>query len=333
MDTPPAAPDMAPAPTATLSVCGMAQAGQLQAVREHLADLARVDFNPLHSWEPLHYKSRLRTVPGVTWGGAQSRPVGFTRTARLCKDGQDDLMLVMPSVPMTIEQPGRDALRLAPGEAALLSLARQQRIVMEQAGATWALRVPHADVARMLPRLESAPMRPLGPCTPALRLLRRFGGLLESEPLCGTASQQLAARQLQDMLAVALGESPSYTAWAEQTSLAAARVQAVRADMAAHVASSRMSLEWLAARQSISARQLQRLLAAEGTSYQEALRHARLKAARTMLAEPRNAGLSILAIAHACGFSEASALNRAFRQRYGITPGQARWNAAPSQKR
>lgn len=167
----------------------MVQADQLQAVREHLADLARVDFSPLHAWEPLHYESHLRTVPGATWGSAQSRPVGFTRTAQLCKDGRDDVMLVMPSVPMAVEQQGRDTLRLAPGDAALLSLARPQRIVMEQTGATWALRVPHADVARMLPRLESAPMRALGPCTPALQLLQRFGRLLEAEPLCGAASQ------------------------------------------------------------------------------------------------------------------------------------------------
>lgn len=310
----------------------MPQAGQLQAAREHLADLVRVDFSPLYVWEPLCYRSRLRTVPGATWGGAWSRPVGFTRTVHLCKDGHDDVMLVMPSVRMAIEQSGRETLRLAPGEAALLSLARPQRIVMEQAGATWALRVPHADMARMLPHLDSAPMRVLGPCTPALQLLRRFGRLLESEPLRGAASQQLAARQLQDMLAVALGESPVYAAWAEQNSLAVARVQAMRADMAAHLGQARLSLEWLAARQGISPRQLQRLLAAEGTSYQEALRQARLQAARAMLAEPRNAGMSISAIAHACGFSEASALNRAFRQCYGMTPGQARWARAWKQK-
>ena len=51
-----------------------------------------------------------------------------------------------------------------------------------------------------------------------------------------------------------------------------------------------------------------------------------------MLAQPHNAGRSISAIAHACGFSEASALNRAFRQHYGMTPGQARGEGALLQK-
>ena len=318
--------DDTPAPTATLRLSGLPQPRQLQAVREHLADLARVDFSPLHAGEPVHYQSRLRTVPGATWGSAWSRPVGFARTAQLCKDGQDDVMLVMPSVPMTVEQPGREPLRLARGDAALLSLARPQRIVMEQPGATWALRVPYADIARRLPRLESSPMRALNPRAPMLQLLRRYGRLLESESLCGTASHHLAARQLQDMLAVALRESPGEgDACADQDSLDAARVRAVRADMAAHLSHGYLSLSWLAARQGLSVRHLQRLLAAAGTSYQEALREARLQAAHAMLQEPRNAGLSIAAIAQACGFSEPSVLNRAFRQRYGMTPSQARW--------
>ena len=162
--------------------------------------------------------------------------------------------------------------------------------------------------------------------TPVLPLLRRFGRLLESDPLRGVASQQLAGRQLQDMLAVALGQSPDYAAWAEENSLAAARLQSLRADIAACLGSGRLGLDWLAARQGLSARHLQRLLAAEGTSYQDEVRHARLQAARALLQEPRNAAMSISAIAHACGFSEASALNRAFKQHYGMTPGQARWD-------
>lgn len=326
MNTPADPPQTAEAaaPTATLHLSGMPSDGYLKAVREHLADLVRVDFLPLRASEPIYYQSRLRTVRGATWGCARSRPVGFARTAGLCKDGQDDVMLVMPSVRMAIEQPGHEALRLEPGEAALLSLARPQRIVMEQTGFTWAVRVPHSEMARMLPRLGEAPMLALRP-TPMLGLLQRYGKLIESEPLEGAASQRLVARQLQDMLAVALGQSPDYAAWAEENSLAAVRLRAVRADMAAHLATSRLSLQWLAARQGISARQLQRVLASAGTSYEETLRHTRLQAAHAMLKEPRNASMSVEAVAYACGFSEASTLGRAFKQHYGVTPGEARW--------
>jgi len=299
---------------------------RLGAMRDYLSSVMRVDLAPLHADRPLHYHATLRTVPGASWGSARVSAVRTTRTAQLCKDGQDDLMLLMPSAEALIEQPGREALRVRPGDAALLSQARPMRIA-QQAGSSWVLRVPQRDVARMLPRLSEAPMLVLRRGTPMLQLLRRFGRLLESDPLRGAASQQLAGRQLQDMLAAALGQSPDYAAWAEQHGLAAARLRAVQADIAAHLGQGRLGLDWLAARQGISPRHLQRLLAAHGTSYQEAVRQARLQAARALLQDPRNAAMSISAIAHMCGFSEASALSRAFRQHYGMTPGQARWQS------
>ncbi|MBO9680544.1 MAG: helix-turn-helix transcriptional regulator [Acidovorax sp.] len=314
----------AAAPTATLRLSGMPGDQHMRAMRDYLAGLMRVELDPLDTSRPMRYQATLRTVPGASWGSAWASAVSTTRTAPLCQDGQDDLMLVIPSVRMTVLPLGGQALRIGPGDAALVSQARPLRIVMEQDGPSWALRVPHADMARVLPRLGEAPMLALR-ATPMLGLLQRLGRLLESEPLKGAASQQFAARQLQDTLAVALGQSPDYAAWAEEYSLAAVRLRAVRADIASHLASSRLSLAWLAARQGISARQLQRVLASAGTSYEETLRHIRLQAARAMLQEPRNAGMSIEAIAHACGFSEASTLSRAFKQYFGMTPGEARW--------
>ncbi|MBO9679989.1 MAG: AraC family transcriptional regulator [Acidovorax sp.] len=312
------------APRATLRISGMPADRNLNAMREYLAGIMRVDLAPLDTSRPLRYKASLRMVPGASWGGAQVSAVRTTRTAALCQDGQDDLMLLMPTGETLIEQPGREPLRVRPGGAVLLSQARPMQI-SQQAGASWVLRVPHRDMARMQLRLGDAPIIGLREGTPMLRLLQRYGRLLESEPLQGAASQQLAARQLQDMLAVALGQSPDYAAWAEQNSLAAARVQALRADMAAHLASSRLSLDWLAARQGLSSRHLQRLLAAQGTSYLDTLRQVRVQTARAMLQDPGNAAMSATAIAHACGFSDASGLNRAFRQHYGMTPGEARW--------
>ena len=319
-------------PIQRLRLAGLPGDRELRAMRDHLADIVRADFAPLHDHQPWRYEGATRTVPGATWSTQRFDPVISTRTAAMCGDGQDDLMLFVSSACMTIEQPARETLRILPGGAALVSRARPIRVVQEQAGILWALRVPHRDLAWRLPRLPSAPLLALRQDTPLLHMLPRLGRLLDADPLHGAAAQQLAARQLQDMLAVALGQSRDFADWAEAHSLADARVRAVQADIAAHLGQGRLGLDWLAARQGISARHLRRLLAAAGTSYQEALRTARLQAARAMLAQPHNAGRSISAIAHACGFSEASALNRAFRQHYGMTPGQARGEGALLQK-
>ncbi|MFT3777347.1 MAG: helix-turn-helix transcriptional regulator [Ottowia sp.] len=321
---PPSAPFGDALAVRRLRLAGMPGDRDLRAMSEHLASMARVEIAPLHAGQPWHYQGAMRTVPGASWSSARFAPVSSARSAALCQDGQDDVMLFISTAPMTIEQPGREALRILPGGAALVSQARPMRVVQEQAGTLRALRVPHRDLAWRLPRLSAAPLLALNAGTPLLHLLPRLGRLLDADPLRGAAAQQLAARQWQDMLAVVLGQSRDFTQWAEDHSLPAVRLRAVQADIAAHLGHERLGPDWLAARQGISARHLRRLLAAAGTSYQEALRTARLQAARAMLADARNAGLSISAIAHACGFSEASALNRAFRQHYGMTPGQAR---------
>lgn len=298
---------------------------RLPELREYLAGLMRVDISSLHADQPLVYRAGLRTVPGASWGSAHASALRSARTAQLCKDGQDDLLLVMTSVEVIIELPGHESLHIRPGDAALLSQARPTAFIQREHGSAWALSVPHRDMARMLPRLGSAPVMVLRRGTPMLELLKRFGQLLEADPLRGPVAQQMAARQLQDMLATILGQSRDFAAWAEEHSLAAVRLRAVQADIATHLGSGFLSLQWLAGRQGLSPRHLQRLLAAQGTSYQEALRTARLQAARALLQEPRHTGMSITAIAHACGFPEASALSRAFRQAYGMTPGDARW--------
>lgn len=317
----------APVPIQRLQLSGLPGDRDLLAMRDYLADIVRADFAPLHANRPWHYEGATRTVPGATWSTQRFDPVVSTRSAAMCRDGEDDLMLFVSSACMTIEQPGRETLRVLPGGAALASRARPMRVVQEQAGTLWVLRVPHRELAWRLPQLPSAPLMALHQGTPLLHLLPRMGRLLDSDPLRGLAAQQLAARQLQDMLAVTLGQSRDFTEWAEQHSLPTLRLRAVQADIAAHFGSGRLSMAWLAERQGISARHLRRMLAEAGTSYQDALRTARLRAARAMLTDPRNAGQSISAIAHACGFSEASALNRAFKQHYGITPGQARGEA------
>ena len=273
---------------------------------------------------PMHYVAEMRTTDGATWGGAHSPALTTTRTAELCKDGGDELILVVPGMPIAIQAPGEDELQVAPGGAVLLSQARQMRIVIGEAGRTWALRVPHEAIARRTPGLGSAPIMAIAPDTPMLPLLARYGRMLEAEPLVGGAAQAMAAQHLQDMLAMVIGASRDFQAHAEATSLAAVRLSAVRADIAAQLGDTNLSLPRLAARQGLSPRHLQRLLARHGLNFSDMLRRARVERARALLEDPRHAHRTIVSIALEVGFPEASALNRAFRQEYGLRPSDLR---------
>jgi AraC-like DNA-binding protein len=77
----------------------------------------------------------------------------------------------------------------------------------------------------------------------------------------------------------------------------------------------------VAKRLGMSARKLQGLLQAEGTSFQELLDDARSTLAREYLRDP---DLSIAEVAYMLGYSEPSAFTRAFRRWTGRSPRELR---------
>lgn len=297
---------------------------RLHAMCDYLADMMRVEVESLVAETPIEYSAGLCVVPGASWGSAYASAVVTTRTAALAQDGQDDLMLVVPDIRMIIQARGANDLEVRPGEAVLFSQAREMRIVHPDAGHAWALRVPHADIAAMVPGLGSAPVLSLPAGTPMLSLLKRYGRILETEPLAGATQQKMVARQLQEMMSLAIGASADFWKHAEETTVAAVRLNSIRAEIAAHLGNSNLRLEWIAARQNVTPRHLQRILAREGLHFNDMLRRARVAKARALLEDPRSASRTILSIALECGFPEASALNRAFRQEYGLRPGDVR---------
>src|ERR1700685_113610 len=84
------------------------------------------------------------------------------------------------------------------------------------------------------------------------------------------------------------------------------------------------SLTALSRRLGVTPRHIQRLLAEHQTSFVDEVMARRLRRARNMLTSQRYAHLSIVAIAHECGFSTVSHFHRAFRHHFGTTPGDMR---------
>jgi AraC family transcriptional activator of tynA and feaB len=77
----------------------------------------------------------------------------------------------------------------------------------------------------------------------------------------------------------------------------------------------------------MSVRKLHMLFGASGRTFGEWLLDKRLEEARRLLAGPATAGRPIADIALAAGFGDLSSFYRAFRARWGATPGEFRAGA------
>jgi transcriptional regulator GlxA family with amidase domain len=111
---------------------------------------------------------------------------------------------------------------------------------------------------------------------------------------------------------------------AKNRGLAAARLREIKSDIAANLSRDDLSVVEIALRQRVTARYIQMLFEAEGTTFTEFVRNARLNKAHRMLVDPRLADRSISAIASEAGFSDLSYFNKVFRRRFDGTPSDIR---------
>jgi AraC-like DNA-binding protein len=107
-------------------------------------------------------------------------------------------------------------------------------------------------------------------------------------------------------------------------------VPKVRRILISRVAGGDTSIEAVARVLGVSARSLQRQLAAEGISYREVLDATRKDAAERYLA---NSSMSITEVAYLLGFSDATAFHRAFKRWSGDTPAAFRHQHVLTDKR
>ena len=158
----------------------------------------------------------------------------------------------------------------------------------------------------------------------ALQLLRGYvtaAHTSQSLERCGLPP--LAVTHLYDLAAMALGAAVEAEEIAHGRGVGAARLRAIKDDILARIDRD-VALGALAARHQVSPRYIRMLFAREGMSVTDFVREERLKRARSMLLSPRFAGRTIAQIAYAVGFNDVSYFNRAFRRRFGQSPGEAR---------
>jgi len=107
---------------------------------------------------------------------------------------------------------------------------------------------------------------------------------------------------------------------AEAHGLRAARLHAIKQDIARNIEQPDLSVATLAARHGCTPRFIQRLFEGEATTFTDYVLAQRLVRAYRMLTDPRRAGEKISSIAFDAGFADVSYFNRVFRQYYGEAP-------------
>jgi AraC-like DNA-binding protein len=194
-----------------------------------------------------------------------------------------------------------------------------------------ALRFPKARFAPLLRDADGCYMRRIGGDTEGLKLLTSYLGLTWAQRTAtSTELQSVMESHVFELMSVMVGATRDAGQAAQEGGLRAARLHAIKQDIAENLDQFDLSVTALASRHRCTPRLLQRLFEAEGTTFTEYVLAQRLAWAHRVLVDPRRAHEKVSTLAYDCGFSDLSYFYRVFRRHYGMSPSdvraQVRWN-------
>jgi AraC-like DNA-binding protein len=183
------------------------------------------------------------------------------------------------------------------------------------------LRVPRKIISPLVKDLGGDGLRLIPSATDSLKLLASYlGGLLSSRMLAAPETARLVVTHVHDLIALSLGATGDAIALADDRSIPAVRLRAIKSDIVANLEDERMTIGVIAARHRVTPRYVHRLFEREGITYTQFMLRQRLERAYRMLRDPRFAATNISSIAYEVGFGDLSYFNRAFRRQYHQTP-------------
>jgi AraC-like DNA-binding protein len=295
------------------------------------ACLARMGFahrvHPLPD-EEFELDIAINAMPGIVMAAGKLCGAQRQRTRALVENGADEIGLVVSLKGRFFLAQRGEELELHEGEAAFLSCSDPYRSTQEAAGHVLALRFPRARFAPLVNGLGDHCMRRIRDDTPALRFLTDYAEQAwERQTTTCRDLQNVVVNHFYDLIAIVFGATRDAEQLAQGRGLRAARLKAIKDDIAEHLARCDLSLTALAVRHGLAPRLVQRLFEAEGTSFTEYVLTQRLARAHRLLGDPRRRDEKISAIAWDSGFGDLSYFNQAFRKRYGLTPSDVRAQA------
>jgi AraC-like DNA-binding protein len=284
--------------------------------------LQRVDIEPL-SIEQFHAEATLRRMPGLAMSVSRRSAVIYNRRRELIN--HDDVgMTIGLTSSFEASQFGR-TVTIGRGEAIVLTGSEPASVRTPTYGEYINILVPVRSLAPLVANLDSCYGRRIPAQSTALRLLTRYIGILEeTQALAAADLRRQAVAHIHDLMALAIGATRDAAEVAKSRGGRAARLRAIKEDIANQLDRADLSIAAIAARHRIMPRCLQRLFEGEGTTFTEYVLAQRLARAHRLLTDPRYASQKISTIAFDAGFGDLSYFNRMFRRRFGAAPSELR---------
>ena len=289
---------------------------RLAALRQLFEDKVRLDIDaaPGHAVEmSMHVGPGLRRARMLS-----SLTARMERPRPRLEDGEDSVCLMIKTGgSMMVQQSQRQGEpRLGDG---VLLVYREPALLAFHDATYLSIRIPYEALTRLGSAGDVA-ARCIRRETEALSLLQAYvAGMPNS--FADPQLARLAATHVYDLIFLALGGKGDDRAAAELRGARAARLAAIKQDLANDAC---LSLQAIALRRGISPRSVQMLFENEGTTFSRHVLGLRLDEARRLLASPRHARLSVTAVALEAGFDDLSYFNRSFKRRFLMTPTEFR---------
>jgi AraC-like DNA-binding protein len=247
------------------------------------------------------------------------------RTPELLTDGNDDISLnIQETGRCIVSQLGREAA-VESGGGFCTSNADVSTVSFAGAARFTSIGLPRKLMTAMVPGVEDALARSLPPDVGVLRLLARYLDILEDAHALETPEVRHAATtHVHDLCALAIGATRDAAEIAKGRGLRAARLHALKSDIAQSLGNGSISTSTLAMRHRLTPRYIRKLFEGEGTTLSRFVLNQRLLLIHRLLTDPRYGHRTIGALAFEAGFGDLSTFNREFRRYYGATPSDVR---------
>ena len=303
---------------------------RLEALHEVFGrSLQKVHVEPL-AGQTFQTAVTVRRMPGLSLYTASRSAAIYRRSRELIE--HDDVVLVAGFTSRYEAHHLGRTLNMGPGEAVILTGAEPASFGGPAQNSVHLLRVPVRLLSPLAANLEAAYGRTIPAENRALQLLIAYLGILEEMDDAASSHdfEPQVVTHIHDLMALAIGERRDTAEISKSRGARAARLRAIKHDIANCIGQPDLSVATIAARQRVKARWVQRLFQSEDTTFTEYVLAQRLVRAHRKLTNPLYADQKISSIALDTGFGDLSYFNRAFRRRYGVAPSELRAAARPA---